>query len=329
MSTPPLISAPTVVSIVIVCMNKPEDLFPCLDSIRTHTHSTSYEIWVVAYLFAPENLAKLRTAYPEVKIIESDEIRGFSENNNLALRQANGEFCFILNDDTLLQMPVVDLLVESFRQEPRAAIFSPKILNPDGSVQACGRTPWTLRSSLLNGFRIRDAQRAKSPFINGTGIFRTFNVYGSAFMIRTAVLKELGYFDEQYFFCPEDIALSTLANEHGHLCYVNADITLIHKGCATLSRTMTATFPALTRGSILFHGRNSRLKGILYAFCLLIMVCLKYIYAFSKPRTERPLWKKAWRNSIVTIFSAKTPKEIFIRYYHQTKANNPIPGNTP
>ena len=311
----PAISALPAVSIVIVCMNKPEDLFPCLDSIRMQTHSTAYEIWVVAYLFSPENLAKLRAAYPEANIVESNEIRGFSENNNLALRQANGEFCFILNDDTLLQMPVVDLLVESFRQEPRAAIFSPKILNPDGSVQACGRDPWTAANSLLNGFRIRNPQRTPSPYLNQPGIFRTFNVLGAAFLIRTAVLKELGYFDEQYFFGPEDVALSTLANERGYACFVNADVTLVHKACATLSRTMTATFPAMVRGSILFHGRLSRGAGFVYALFVLIMLVLKYAYASCKPPQERAVWRRAWRNSIVAVLSRKTPKELFIRYF--------------
>ena len=313
--TPPPPSEKPDVSIVIVCMNKPEDLFPCLDSIRMQTHSTTYEIWVVAYLFSPENLAKLRAAYPEANIVESNEIRGFSENNNLALRQANGEFCFILNDDTLLQMPVVDLLFESFRQEPRAAIFSPKFLYPDGTLQACGRAPWTALNSLLNGFRIRDPRRSRSPYANRSGIFQTYNILGAAFMIRTAVLKELGYFDEQYFFGPEDIALSTLANKSGYACFVNADVTLIHKACATLSRTMVATFPAMIRGAILFHLQDSRTTGALYAVFTLLLLILKYAYASCKPPQERALWRKAWRNSIVAVFSRNTPKELFIRYF--------------
>ena len=41
------------VSVIIVSMNNYEVLSRCLDSIRTHT-STSYEVFVVAYLFSPE-----------------------------------------------------------------------------------------------------------------------------------------------------------------------------------------------------------------------------------------------------------------------------------
>ena len=321
-------SSPPAVSIVIVSMDNPKDLFPCLDGIRAQTYSATYEIWVVAYLFAPENLAKLKTAYPEVKVVESNEIRGFSENNNLALRQANGEFCFILNDDTAMEMPVVDLLVESFRKEPRAAIFSPKILNPDGSVQACGRAPWTLWNSLLNGFRIRNANRTPSPFINQPGIFQTYNVSGAAFMIRTSVLKELGYFDERYFFCPEDIALSTLANERGFACFVNADVALVHRASTTLRRTAEATFPALTRGSVLFQGRHSRVQGLFFSACLWLLAFLKYAYAHRKPPAERTIWKNAWRNTMKAAFSRQSPKDIFIRHYGRIQAE-PESNRTP
>lgn len=82
-----------VVSIVIVCMNNLKSWYPCLESIRKYTHF-SYECFVVAYLFPKENLEKVRNDFPWVKFIESNEICGFSENNNLALRQARGKYCY-------------------------------------------------------------------------------------------------------------------------------------------------------------------------------------------------------------------------------------------
>ena len=75
------------VSIVIVCMNNLKNLYPCLESIRKHT-TVSYECFVVAYLFTKENLEKVKADFSWVKFIESNVIRGFSENNNLALKQA-------------------------------------------------------------------------------------------------------------------------------------------------------------------------------------------------------------------------------------------------
>ena len=95
------------VSIVIVCMNNLKNLYPCLESIKKYT-MVSYECFVVAYLFTKENLEKVKTDFPWVEFVESNEIRGFSENNNLALRQAKGKYCFVVNDDTEMKMPVID-----------------------------------------------------------------------------------------------------------------------------------------------------------------------------------------------------------------------------
>ena len=108
------------VSVIIVSMNNYEVLSRCLDSIRTHT-STSYEVFVVAYLFSPENLQHLRQNYPWAQIIESNEIRGFSANNNLALRKATGKYCFVLNDDTKIESDVITSLAATFDQLPSEA----------------------------------------------------------------------------------------------------------------------------------------------------------------------------------------------------------------
>ena len=43
------------VSIVIVCMNRLDNLYPCLESIRKWT-GVPYDTLVTAYLFEPQNL---------------------------------------------------------------------------------------------------------------------------------------------------------------------------------------------------------------------------------------------------------------------------------
>ena len=78
------------VAIVIVCMNNLKNLIPCLDSIKTYTH-TDYEVWLVAYMFSKENLNIVKEKYPDVIIVESNDIRGFAENNNLALRKVKSK----------------------------------------------------------------------------------------------------------------------------------------------------------------------------------------------------------------------------------------------
>lgn len=305
------------VSIVIVCMNNLKNLYPCLNSIKKYT-SVSYETLVVAYLFTKENLDKVRLDFPWVTFIESNEIRGFSENNNIALRQAKGKYCFVVNDDTYIDSPVIDKLVLSIEGLPdKAAVISPNIKYPDGSPQYCGRNKtsfWTYLKSIL-GIKHIDSQ-----YKDRSGIFSTFNLMGAAFLIKTDLFKSVGWFDEYYFFCPEDIALSTTLNRLGYNCYVDGDITIYHiQGASSLSLMQTATEPAHVKGSVVFYSDNSYIKKIILSFCQIVRSCLratiwKIIYSIKKEEKAR-IKSLVYINVIAGLLSAQTPKEIFIKYY--------------
>lgn len=310
------------VSVIIVSMNNYEVLGRCLDSIRAHT-SAAYEIFVVAYLFVPENLRRLKQNYPWVQIIESNEIRGFSANNNLALRKATGKYCFVLNDDTKIESDVITGLLATFDLLPsETAVVSPKLLYADHSPQYCGRPKINWRTYILSQFGLWHEKTVKSPYTNRTGIFRTYNLSGAAFMIKTHIFKQLGFFDEYYFFCPEDIALSTTLNKRGYLCYVNASTELIHyegaSGGERISQIKTATMPAGEKGTIRFLAGSSAVSYILLTCFTCIMASLrslKYRLKSKAPGDNASIISKANRNVAAALLTKKTPKEIFVKYY--------------
>lgn len=307
------------VSIVIVCMNNLENLYPCLNSIRKYT-SVSYETLVVAYLFSKKNLEKVKRDFPWVTFIESNEIRGFSENNNLALRQVKGEFCFILNDDTYFDNPVIDKLFQTFNSLPDdVAVLSPVTLNVDGSIQRNGKPKYNLFTFFLDNSKLIKYYDRFSKFTNKKGVYQTYNISGAAFMIRRNVFKNAGWFDEQYFFCPEDIALSTLLNKQGHKCYVDANIRLTHNKGGTWSKIHSATMPSATKGNMIFYCNGNLLKqliflAIVYLFHTLYGVIWYIIYAIRMTEKSRIMYH-AHFNTIQSIGTSLTPKQIFIKYY--------------
>ena len=225
------------VSVIIVCMNRPDLLYPCLEGIRAHT-TVSHEVLVVAYLFSAENLARLRADWPDVKVVESRELRGFSENNNLALRQAAGKYCFIVNDDTLMSMPVIDALVADFGRLPAdAAIVSPKIVFPDGRVQTSGRAPWTAWRYVKHYLHMVD-ETVPTRWSMQEGLFRTWTVNGACFLIRTDVFRQLNGFDPRFFLYQEDSDLSrrVLAEKLGSIVY-HPDMCVTHVWARENTRT--------------------------------------------------------------------------------------------
>ena len=340
------------VSVVIVCMNRPDLLFPCLDSLRAHT-SVPFETLVVAYRFSADNLKELVTRYPWVEVIPSLEIRGFSENNNLALKHVKGRYCFILNDDTLLEMPVIDRLVADMEALPAsAAALSPCIRFADGRIQTCGRAPWTARRYARHYLHLVDegkeaswgdsvrlahsgpshrfrhplrelvsggscpqplsvgGQAPQDPSSSHSGMFQTYTLNGACFLIKTEVFREAGWFDERFFFTPEDIALGHKLNDMGYTVWADPSVSIIHLAGGSVSAMEPAIKPARVRGSLIFYGEPLWLRCFIGCFEALRVVK----YAFLPATEHNQLMARTARNVLRTVFSKASPKELFIRF---------------
>ena len=310
------------VSVVIVSMNRPDLLYPCLEGLYAQTKAP-LEVWVVAYLYSEENLARLKADWPAAKVVESRELRGFSENNNLALKQITGDYCFIVNDDTLMTMPVVDALLADFDRLPAdAAIVSPKIVFPDGRVQTCGRAPWTAWRYLKHYLHLVDETKP-SAWSMKEGLFRTWTVNGACFLIRTDVFREAGWFDETYVFTPEDIALGHRVNDLGYTVWADADVVITHLAGGTVSRLEAAIKPTRVRGALQFYSGGNPVKYALlggFVWCVEALRRLKYRFADrSDPASHAAIMDATARNVMRSVFTKRTSKEIFVQLYREIR----------
>ena len=287
------------VSVVIVSMNRPDILHPCLESLRAFNR-TEMEVFVVAYRYTPENVQVLRRDHPDVTVIESGGTRGFSENNNLALRQAAGEYIFIVNDDTVQEMPVVDRLVADLERLPEdVAAVSPEIVLPSGKVQTSGRAPWGMCRYMCHYLHLVN-ERRRTRWSGRKGLFRTWTLNGACFLARAEAFRKAGWFDERYFFTPEDIALGHTFNDLGYRVYADADTLIVH----------------LAGGTVLFYAgeskfRRAMLGGFIHA--VESLRCFKYLIVGHKSGRKALMFRTA-RNVRESVFSSETPKEIFMRY---------------
>ena len=310
----------TEVSVIIVCMNRPDNLYPCLDGILSHT-LVSLDIFVVAYLFSAENLSALRRDYPSVKVVESHQLRGFSENNNLALSQAESRYCFVVNDDTRMDAPVIDTLVADFAKLPAdAAAVSPKIVFPDGKVQTCGRAPWTGWRYVKHYLHLVDETRP-TRWSMQDGLFRTWTLNGACFLIRTDVFREAGWFDETFTFTPEDIALGQKLNDMGYTVWSDADAVITHFAGGTVSSLEAAIKPTRVKGALLYYSGGSKLRYALlgaFVWCVEALRGVKYLFSDRSVPDNRIRYDTA-RNVRRTVFSALSTKEVFVRLYREVR----------
>ena len=132
----------------------------------------------------------------------------------------------------------------------------------------------------------------------------------------------MGWFDERFFFSPEDIALSRKLNKNGYQCYVNSNVTIVHFEGMTgkgISKLQVATKPASYLGNLIFYGEDNRAKYLFVSILFFILLIpqllvhiLKCVCGNNKERNQ--ILAQANINCLKIAFSSITPKDAFLRF---------------
>lgn len=198
-------------SIVIVNWNTLELTRDCLESVFAGLDGLDAEVIVVDNASddgSPEMVAR---AFPGVLLIRNAENRGFAAANNQAMAVARGAFVLLLNSDTLVHGRVLPDSVDWLRRHDRVGAMSCRVLNADGTPQrVCSMFP-----SILNlALDVSGLSRLKRPRFFGRYQLRHWGrdderevetVSGCFFLLRRAVIDEVGTFDEAFWFFGEEV----------------------------------------------------------------------------------------------------------------------------
>jgi GT2 family glycosyltransferase len=113
------------VSLITVNYNGAHYLEICLPALRAQDYpSDRFEIIVVDNASSDSSLELLRTRFPEVKVIQNKDNQGFAEGNNIALRQARGDYLVLVNNDTAPALNWLSQLVKAAEEHPEAGMVS-------------------------------------------------------------------------------------------------------------------------------------------------------------------------------------------------------------
>lgn len=219
-------------SIVIVSYNVSGYLQQCLDSVMTALEGIKGEVFVVDNASSDDSVAMVRSRYPQVRLIESGENLGFSRANNVAIRQASGEYVLLLNPDTEVAKDTLRGVLAFMDAHPKSGGAGVKMHNTDGTLAPESRralpTPWVSCLKML-GFTKR-YYMSNLPWDEPGQI----EVISGAFcMLRRAALNEIGLLDETFFMYGEDIDLSYRLTKAGWENWYLPFSIVHHKGKST------------------------------------------------------------------------------------------------
>jgi len=249
---------------------------------------------------------------PDVKLIESPENLGFGRANNLAIKQSDSKYCFLLNTDTVLVNNAVKILFD-FMEKPE-----------NSDVGGCGgqlyNSDMTLQSS-IGEFDTLDKLYKKALGINFTPIICRYKyilktkikkqketqqdnscVFSSAYepdfiigadlMLRKSALDKVGAFDEKFFMFGEEAELCFRLKKNGFKIKFVPESNIIHFGGASACKAnkQIKVEKMVLNGTILFFKLCYDEKIAKKAKLLYILYYLRYLpLRFFSPKAFQRL----------------------------------------
>ncbi|MBV6645095.1 MAG: glycosyltransferase family 2 protein [Cyclobacteriaceae bacterium] len=267
------------VSIITINYNQTGVTLELLKSLHEQD-AENLEIIVVDNGSDNNDYIRLKECYPHIKLIRSEHNLGFAGGNNLGFAHAIGEFCFFLNNDTIVPTNTISQLVTVLEDSSKTGIVCPLIAyhsHPE-LLQFAGYTeidPATGRNKAIKhgqGFELSDH------------LYSTPYAHGAAMMVKRRVIDEVGLMPENFFLYYEELDWSAQIKKAGFDILVCHGCHILHKESMSVGKDSAFKVYFQTRNRILFMRRNYGLfhRLIFFAFFLtatLPKAIIKYMLA--------------------------------------------------
>ncbi len=227
-------------SVVIPNWNGLRFLAACLNSLRDQTLA-DIEVILVDNASTDGSQDFVRSEYPEVRLIELAENRGFTGACNLGMKAATGAYIALLNNDTEVESDWVEQVARAFESHADAGIIASKMLlfdQRDRFHTAGDFFTTDGRAGNRGAWEWDQGQYERGEFV--------FSACGGSAVYRKSMLAEIDMLDEDFFFLLEDVDLAWRAQLAGYKVWYEPRAIVYHHLSAT-GGGVTASF---------FDGRN-------------------------------------------------------------------------
>jgi N-acetylglucosaminyl-diphospho-decaprenol L-rhamnosyltransferase len=261
-------------SIIYVNWNSVPYLRESIASVYEHTRDISFEIIVVDNASPQGGVEALKDQFPKITIIQSEKNLGFAGANNLGFRRSTGEYVLLLNPDTKLTGPSINIMLRQIQLLPDAGIVGCKLLNTDLSVQITSIQKFP---TILNQVLDAEYLQLRWPhcplweigplFSNDVKLLKVDVISGACILLRRNVFERVGMYSEDYFMYGEDIDLNFKVKRAGFTNYYVGDTAIIHHGGKSSSLQAASHWATIMKYRAmgrLFCKMRGRMYGWLY-----------------------------------------------------------------
>lgn len=232
--------------------------------------------------------------YPHVKLVVSPENLGFSGGNNLGIQHAQGDYFFLLNNDTIVTPNLLEQLMIPFAQYPDVGVVCPKIRyhSQPNVIQYAGYRPLNIYKGQTWAIGLKEPDQGQHDQPGPTWF-----AHGAAMLVSRAVLERAGSLDESFFLYYEELDWSARIRKAGFQIYYQPDALIYHRESMSVGKASAMKVYYHTRNRLWFMRRNVSgfplLIFYLYYFCMALPKALvKYTVSWQ------PTYLKAVKDAI-------------------------------
>lgn len=202
-------NAPPRVSVVIPHWNGRHLLDDCLSALRRQT-LVDHEVILADNGSTDGSQAYVREHYPEVQLVELGSNRGFTGACNAGYAASRGEIICLLNNDTEADPGWLAAVVDVFDRCPEVGIVAGKLLLFDRRDHFHAAGDFYRADGIPGNRGVWQADRGQYEREEPV-----FGACGASAAYRRAMLDEIGFLDDAFFFSCEDVDVAWRAHLAG------------------------------------------------------------------------------------------------------------------
>ena len=217
------------VFISVLNWNGLDDTIECLESVFKMEY-LNRNVVVVDNASTDGSASIIQGMFPQVILIENKENLGFTGGHNVGIRYAiehGADYVWLLNNDAIVEVETLSALIDAAEKDPLIGLISPQINDYSNPVKVQFRGSYFDWKAFeeISPSNNNNSDEVDSKFQTG----RDVTLWGTALLIKRAVIAKVGYLDEKYFAYREDLDYSIRALKANFRNVLHSGARISHK----------------------------------------------------------------------------------------------------
>jgi GT2 family glycosyltransferase len=232
----------------IVTYNSGRTILRCLESIRKALPAgCESNIVIFDNVSTDDTTKKIRDSYPQVKMIQSQENKGYAFGVNRISESMKWDYFLIVNPDVYAEESSIEEALAYVHDKPEIGVIGANILDITGKPSHSHGDLLTPRlfEYDFSGFRKIFKRENLSTFKKVTIQKKPFEagyITGAFMIISRSAWDRIGGFDESFFLYFEDTDWAFRLKNAGLKAVVHPDVRAIHESGASFEKDLSGEY---------------------------------------------------------------------------------------